>query len=47
MERDKKGRFVKGHKTYSFKGMNKGMHCSPNSEFKKGEKSWNYKGKGS
>jgi len=33
--------FKKGHKSFSYKGMNKGIHCSPKTEFKKGIKTWN------
>ncbi len=34
--RDASGRFIKGHKSLAFKGMNKGKHSSPSTEFKKG-----------
>lgn len=43
-DRDDKGMFVKGHKSFVKKGMHKGKRHSPATEFKKGMKPWNYKG---
>lgn len=43
-DRDSKGLFVKGHKSFVKKGMHKGKRHSPATEFKNGMKPWNYKG---
>lgn len=43
-DRDSKGLFVKGHKSFAYKGMNAGKRNSPKTEFKKGMTPWNKKG---
>lgn len=43
-DRDAKGLFVKGHKSFVEKGMHKGKRHSPKTEFKRGMTPWNKKG---